>query len=554
MSFNTTKDFLMGIKKPIGKYTYEEFKDMATLFHNYPAPGLMLGGYMVECAKEYMPEGSLYEVLVETPWCLPDAAQMLTPCTIGNGWLKVVNLGRYAVTLYGKYSGEGVRVSVSSELLEPYEEFRTWLYKFKPKQEQDTPLLQAQIAHVGASVCKVEMVTVAGKNLHKRSKGAIADCRVCGEPYPLDHGSICRGCQGDSPYVGGTKAVTPVLPENIKTKAIEDAVGKPALHDMTQIEPGKSKGPVFLKGHTFDVGDLCALQRIGKNNVYVTEGEVNDEWVHENDCAYGFAHALCGKNVVVKGEPKEGKLELYSSCAGLLTIDKDCLDAFNHIPGVMAATRKGQSLVKKDTAVAGTRAIPLYLPRADFERAQGLLEKPVVNVHPLRKAKAGVLITGNEVFDGLIQDQFEGIITAKLTALGSTVKKVVISPDDRNTIAASACELVKEGCDLVITTAGLSVDPDDVTRLGLMDAGLDNVLYGAPILPGAMTLVGELNGVQTLGVPACALFHGRTSMDILLPRMLAGLSVTRSDLAAFGDGGMCMSCHVCTYPKCWFGK
>jgi formylmethanofuran dehydrogenase subunit E len=542
-------------KKPIGNHSYEEFKGMATMFHNYPAPGLMLGGYMVERAKEFIPEGTLYEVLAETPWCLPDAVQLLTPCTMGNGWLKVVNLGRYAVTLYDKHSGEGVRVSIDPKKLEPYDELRTWLYKLKPKSEQDTQRLQDQIARAGASICKVESVVVTDRTMAKRHKGAIGDCRVCGEPYPLKHGAICRACQGASPYAGMVREAAPLLPENIRKQPLQDAVGQSALHDMTQIEPGKSKGPAFRKGHTFDVGDLCALQRMGKNNVYVARGEVGDEWVHENDCALAFARALCGHNVEVTGEPAEGKLELCASCSGMLTIDDARLKAFNHIPGVMAATRKGYSLVKKGMKVAGTRSIPLYLPRTTFEKALDLLgEGGVINVHPLRKARAGVLITGNEVFDGLVQDRFEEIIAAKLSTLGSSVHKTIISPDDRQRIAAAAGELVREGCDLIITTAGLSVDPDDVTRLGLMDAGLENVLYGAPILPGAMTLVGELQGIPTLGVPACALFHGRTSMDLLLPRLLAGLEITRSDLASFANGGMCTSCQVCTFPKCWFGK
>ncbi|WP_319468636.1 FmdE family protein [uncultured Pseudodesulfovibrio sp.] len=547
---------IRGDELPIGQYSYKEFRDMATLFHNYPAPGLMLGGYMVEAAKALMADDVLYEVLAETPWCLPDAAQMLTPCTIGNGWLKVVNLGRYAVSLYDKYTGEGVRVSVCPKKLEEYGEFKTWLYKLKPKPEQDTPLLQRQIAMAGASVCNVERITVTKRTMKKRSKGGIIDCPVCGEPYPEFHGAICRACQGETPYVQSLTKTTPIeVPEAIKSVPIEEAVGEEALHDMTRIEPGKSKGPAFKKGHTFEVGDLCRLQRIGKNSVYVAEGDVGEEWVHENDCARSFAAAMCGENVAAKAEPSEGKVEIVSTAAGMLVVDARRLEAFNHVPGVMAASRKGFSLVSDDVSVAGTRAIPLYLQRTDFENAMRVLEDgPVFSVQPLRVAKAGVLITGNEVFDGLIQDRFEGIIEAKLASLGSKIGKTIICPDDRERIAAAANSLVDDGCDLIITTAGLSVDPDDVTRLGLLDAGLTDILHGAPILPGAMTLLGKIRDVQTLGVPACALFHKHTSLDLLLPRLLAGLDVTRTDLARIGNGGMCMECTHCSFPKCPFGK
>jgi formylmethanofuran dehydrogenase subunit E len=115
-----------------------------------------------------------------------------------------------------------------------------------------------------------------------------------------------------------------------------------------------------------------------------------------------------------------------------------------------------------------------------------------------------------------------------------------------------------QGCDLLVTTAGLSVDPGDVTRPGLVDAGLKDALHGMPVLPGAMTLVGRLDhhgeNVPVLGVPACALFHKTTSLDLLLPRLLAGLEITRRDLADMAEGGYCLSCKSCTFPKCPFGK
>jgi len=40
---------------------------------------------------------------------------MLTPCTIGNGWLKIFDFGRYALALYEKYGGQGIRVFLDIE-------------------------------------------------------------------------------------------------------------------------------------------------------------------------------------------------------------------------------------------------------------------------------------------------------------------------------------------------------------------------------------------------------------------------------------------------------
>ncbi len=94
----------------IKDYTFEEFVEVVRSFHGFEAVGILIGGFMVDEACRLLPQGRIFDALCETPKCLPDAIQLLTPCTIGNGWLTVVNVGRYALTLYDKETGDGVRV------------------------------------------------------------------------------------------------------------------------------------------------------------------------------------------------------------------------------------------------------------------------------------------------------------------------------------------------------------------------------------------------------------------------------------------------------------
>lgn len=543
----------------VGRNTFEEFIEMASLFHNYPAPGLLIGGYMVAEAMQRMPEGVLYEAISETSWCLPDAIQMLTPCTVGNGWMRVLNFGRYAMSLYDKFTGEGVRVWLDLDKIPEDSEIRPWFLKTKAKKDQDSDLLRHQIGMAGADILSIQPITVDASMLVKRSKGEIAVCPMCGEAYPSVHGAVCRSCGGESPYTEQAVADSGViysLPKQVRTIRSEDAAGKRAAHDMTQIVPGVDKGAAFRNGQTFAVGDLCRLQQMGKNNVYVQEGEVDPQWVHEDDCAKAFASRLAGKGISAKGEPHEGKVTLQADCDGLLRVDRRRLKSFNLCHGVMAASRKGWTMVRKGAEIAGTRAIPLYLEKPDFDHALEVLgDRPAFDVLPLKKTTVGILITGNEVFNGIIEDRFEDIIRTKLAAFDCcTVFKTVFAPDDREAIRDGARELLDGGCDLIITTAGLSVDPDDLTRHGLVDAGAHSLVYGAPILPGAMTLIGRIGKARLLGVPACALFFRRTSLDLLLPRLLADVDITRDDLAEMGNGGMCLGCSNCTFPKCSFGK
>ncbi|TIH12817.1 trehalose-binding protein [Marinifilum sp. JC120] len=543
--------------RAIGKYSFEEFIEMARLFHNYPAPGLLVGGYMVTEALRYMPEDVLYEAISETSWCLPDAIQMLTPCTIGNGWMRVMNFGIYGMSLYDKFTGEGVRVWLDLEKIPEDSEIRVWFLKAKPKKDQDSELLRHEIGVYGPDILSIKRINVAEGQLVKRSKGDIAICPRCNEAYPVVHGTICRSCRGESPYLptAVSESVLYPVPEQVKILNAEEAVGKEAAHDMTQIIPGEDKGAAFRRGHTFDVGDLCRLQQMGKNRIFIQEDELGEDWVHEDECAKAFAEAMSGSGVTIGGEPHEGKVTLKAESDGLLVVDRSRLNAFNLSPGVMSASRKGWTVVRKGAEIAGTRAIPLYMQRSDFTAAMRVLDQgPIFKILPMKKAKVGILITGNEVFDGTIEDRFEETLRTKLAGFECSVVDVVFAPDERDTICNAALKLQEAECDLIITTAGLSVDPDDLTRHGLVDAGARDLIYGAPILPGAMTLLGKIGNANLIGVPACALFFKRTSFDLLLPRLLSGVDITRADLAEMGDGGMCLGCTNCTFPKCSFGK
>lgn len=328
-----------------------------------------------------------------------------------------------------------------------------------------------------------------------------------------------------------------------------------ALHDMTRIVPGESKGVAFSAGQTLEAGDVCRLQRMGRYRVYVEGEEPGQDWVHENEAALAFARRMAGDGVGFTETPKEGKVNFHALRDGLLVIDRGRLERFNRVPHVSCATRHGDAPLLAGRPFAGCRAIPLYLARAVFTGAMEVLDGgPLFSVLPLRPAKAGILVTGTEIFHGLVEDKFIPVITAKIQALEGRVVASRIVPDDRAAIRDGVRELIEQGADLIVTTAGLSVDPDDVTLSALVDAGLTDRLYGAPILPGTMILVGRIGRVQVLGVPACALFHKTTSLDLILPRLLAGQELMREDLARYGEGGFCLNCNVCTFPKCFFGK
>jgi formylmethanofuran dehydrogenase subunit E len=184
----------------VGPFSCEEFLKRVISFHGYVAPGVIIGGIMVSIAMERIPKGVLFDAICETSSCLPDSIQLLTPCTVGNGWLRIINLGHYALSLYDKYKGDGVRIYLDLGKLQSWDEIQAWLLKLKTKKEQHEERLQEQIWRAGRDIYTLHPVRIKPQYLIEHSKGPIGVCSVCGEAYPVKDGTICLGCQGGSPY------------------------------------------------------------------------------------------------------------------------------------------------------------------------------------------------------------------------------------------------------------------------------------------------------------------------------------------------------------------
>lgn len=187
----------------IGPYRYEEFIEKVKAFHGSIAPGIIAGGVMVGIAQENLPPGEFFDVICETAHCLPDAVQILTPCTIGNRWLKIVDTGRYALAFYNKYTGVGIRVFLDAKKLEAWPDIRAWFLKEKPKKEQSLDAILDEFLRAGTEIYSMEKITVKPTYVTSSDKkrSAIALCPSCGEAYRSSSSEVCPACQGKGPYV-----------------------------------------------------------------------------------------------------------------------------------------------------------------------------------------------------------------------------------------------------------------------------------------------------------------------------------------------------------------
>ena len=337
----------------------------------------------------------------------------------------------------------------------------------------------------------------------------------------------------------------------------ENAVGHVLCHDITQIIKGVTKDAVFRKGHVVTEEDIPVLLSVGKENLYVWEKD--ESMLHENEAAE-ILYEICAGENMHGSEIKEGKIELIADIDGVLKIDREKLKAVNSIGEMMIASRHGDFPIRKGDKIAGTRVIPLVIEKEKMERAKEVANgNPIFKILPYCLKTAGVITTGSEVYKGRIKDTFTPVIEEKLSEYNVTMISHVLCPDDPDVVTKEIESMLEDRIDMIICTGGMSVDPDDQTPLAIKNAGTDIITYGAPVLPGAMFLLGykklaDGKTIPIMGLPGCVMYAKRTIFDLVLARIVARDVITRSDLDALGEGGLCLNCPECTFPNCGFGK
>lgn len=332
-----------------------------------------------------------------------------------------------------------------------------------------------------------------------------------------------------------------------------EAVGQVLCHDITQIIKGVTKDAVFRKGHIICKDDIPVLLSMGKDSVYIWEKD--ERMLHENEAAQ-ILYSLCANEHMYPSEVKEGKIEVIAECRGMLKVDKKRLNLINGAGEMMIASRHGNFPVKAGDTIAGTRIIPLVIEKEKMEAVKSMCkEKPVFELKPFLHKKAGIVTTGNEVYYGRIQDTFTPVVREKLAEYDAEIIGHEVSDDHHERITGCIKRMLSKGADLILCTGGMSVDPDDRTPLAIKNTGAEIVTYGAPVLPGAMFLLAYYKGdIPILGLPGCVMYAKRTVFDLVLPRILAGERLDAKELFMMGEGGLCLSCPVCTFPNCGFGK
>ena len=339
---------------------------------------------------------------------------------------------------------------------------------------------------------------------------------------------------------------------NMKQVDVENAVGMVLCHDMTQIIPGVVKDARFRKGHVITKDDIPVLISMGKKHIFVYE--VDENMLHENDAAL-ILRDICISENLQETEVKEGKIMLKSKIKGYLSVDKARLKVANMHNDIVISTLKSGNVEEGET-VAGMRVVPLVIEKKKTEEVKNAVgSEPIIRVHPYKIKKFGMVVTGSEVQEGIIEDKFSPVVEGKLKKYNVELVDKIYSGDDKDKIVEGIKTLKEKGAEFICCTGGMSVDPDDMTPSAIIESGAKVVTYGAPFLPGAMMLLAYFeDGTPIIGLPGCVMYAASTVFDVLLPKILAKIKWTREEIIELGYGGLCKQCKTCHFPNCSFGN
>ncbi|NJN43685.1 MAG: hypothetical protein HC806_02410 [Anaerolineae bacterium] len=101
------------------------------------------------------------------------------------------------------------------------------------------------------------------------------------------------------------------------------------------------------------------------------------------------------------------------------------------------------------------------------------------------------------------------------------------------------CEHYHAGAKLILLAGETAImDRQDIVPRALEKAGGTVEVVGVPVDPGNLLMLGYLHGIPVLGAPGCARSTKTNVIDWVLPRLLAGDRLVRSDFISLGHGGL----------------
>jgi molybdenum cofactor cytidylyltransferase len=320
---------------------------------------------------------------------------------------------------------------------------------------------------------------------------------------------------------------------------LEQAEGKILGHNIAGLDGRR----ILRKGKPVTAEDVMTLREIGRTTVYVAELEADD--VDENRAAWRVAQAVMGDGLRLTG-PATGRVNFFATGLGVFRVDAARLAQINACKGVTLATLRtslpvGRKKGRQNHMVATVKILPYGVPESVVQTAESIAANtPIIQVDALRPRRAALILSGSPTAQKRIVQGFDPPLRARLEALGATVESVDFVPlEDEQGEVELAALLQRVTADLIVLAGETAVmDENDIAPRAIRRAGGEVIAFGAPVDPGNLLLLAQLNNTPILGAPGCARSPKVNIVDWVLPRLLVGDKLTHEDIFSLGHGGL----------------
>jgi molybdenum cofactor cytidylyltransferase len=317
--------------------------------------------------------------------------------------------------------------------------------------------------------------------------------------------------------------------------SVNEAIGALAAHSLRAGEA------VIRKGSVITAEDAARLRATGIETITAVQLEAGD--VGEDEAAHRLARAVSGEQVRVE-RPFTGRSNLYAAGAGILVADRATIDGINAIDeSVTVATLPAFKPVVEGEMVGTVKIIPYAVPGTVLDAAMAMAGQggPVLRVAPYTRTRIGVISTLAPGLKPSVVTKTVRVLNERLAPAGASVVSETKTPHDTAELSRALAAQAASEVDLIVVFGASAIaDRRDVIPAAIEEAGGEVDHFGMPVDPGNLLLVGRIGDIPVIGAPGCARSPKENGFDWILHRLLAGLPVSRSDIAGLGVGGLLM--------------
>lgn len=298
----------------------------------------------------------------------------------------------------------------------------------------------------------------------------------------------------------------------------------------------RAGGETYKKGTVLSVSDLKTISAAGVETVCVARLDVGD--VREDEVAVRVAEALAGVGIGVS-LPLAGRCNLHAEVAGVLDIRRDAIDTLNGTgDGVLCATIEPFTVVAPGRTLATLKVIPYAVPEDRCNAMIQAIQSNTLQVHRFRAKTVSVILTEVPSLKPGLLDKARESIVARVETYASRIVHEARTAHSESELA-SAIETASQCADIILVLGGASTaDVADTVPSAIHKAGGTVDLFGVPLDPGNLLVMGRIGDVPVLGLPGCARSPKMNGIDLILPRIFAEMPMDRQTLLGFGVGGL----------------